>query len=51
MEFLSRLSQNLLEMLNDNEYCDINIEVGNDLNVKIFRAHVILNYRSKNFVN
>jgi hypothetical protein len=46
-KLLSQLSQNLLETLNDNEYYDITIEVGNDPNVKIFRAHmVILNYRS-----
>jgi len=48
--FLSRLSQNLLEILNDNEYYDITIEVGNDPHVKIFRAHmVILDYRSPYF--
>ncbi|POG73416.1 hypothetical protein GLOIN_2v1586307, partial [Rhizophagus irregularis DAOM 181602=DAOM 197198] len=46
-KFLSKLSQNLLEILNDDEYYDITIEVGNDPDVKIFRAHmVILNYRS-----
>ncbi|EXX78497.1 uncharacterized protein OCT59_020968 [Rhizophagus irregularis] len=46
-KFLSKLSQNLLEILNDEEYYDITIEVGNDPSVKIFRAHmVILNYRS-----
>ncbi|CAB4421438.1 unnamed protein product [Rhizophagus irregularis] len=46
-KFLSELSQNLLEILNDEEYYDITIEVGNDPDVKIFRAHmVILNYRS-----
>ena len=46
-KLLSKLSQNLLEILNDEEYYDITIEVGNDPNVKIFRAHmVILNYRS-----
>ncbi|GBC12372.1 carbohydrate-binding module family 13 protein [Rhizophagus irregularis DAOM 181602=DAOM 197198] len=46
-KFLSKLSQNLLEILNDEEYYDITIEVGNDPNVKTFRAHmVILNYRS-----
>ncbi|CAB4421484.1 unnamed protein product [Rhizophagus irregularis] len=45
--FLSKLSQNLLEILDDEEYYDITIEVGNDPNLKIFRAHmVILNYRS-----
>ena len=45
--FLPKLSQNLLEILEDNEYYDITIEVGNDPHVKIFRAHmVILNYRS-----
>jgi hypothetical protein len=33
--------------LDDDEYYDINIEVGNDPYVKIFHAHmVILNYRS-----
>ena len=46
MEFLTKLSQNLLEILND-EYYDITIEVGKDPYVKIFRAHmVILYYRS-----
>ena len=46
-KFLTNLSQNLLEILNDEEYYDITIEVGNDPHVKIFRAHmVILNYRS-----
>ena len=46
-KFLPKLSQNLLEILDDNEYYDINIEVGNDPYVKIFHAHmVILNYRS-----
>ena len=46
-KLLPKLSQNLLEILNDDEYYDINIEVGNDPFVKIFRAHmVILHYRS-----
>src|SRR2546421_9915213 len=46
-EFLPELSQNLLEILNDDGYYDITIEVGNDPYVKIFRAHmVILNCRS-----
>ena len=46
-KFLTKLSENLLEILNDEEYCDIIIEVGNDPYVKVFRAHmVILNYRS-----
>jgi hypothetical protein len=46
-KFLPNLSQNLLEILEDNEFYDITIEVGNDPYVKIFRAHmVILNYRS-----
>ena len=46
-KLLSELSQDLLEILNDEEYYDITIEVGNDPHVKIFRAHmVILNYRS-----
>src|SRR4051794_21526065 len=46
-QFLPKLSQNLLEILDDDEYHDISIEVGNDPYVKVFRAHmVILNYRS-----
>ena len=46
-KFLPKLSQNLLEILDDNEYYDITIEVGNDPYVKIFRAHmIILYYRS-----
>ena len=46
-KFLPKLSQNLLEILNDDEYYDINIEVGDDPYVKIFHAHMnILNYRS-----
>jgi hypothetical protein len=46
-KFLPKLSQNLLKILDDNEYYDITIEVGNDPYVKIFRAHmVILYYRS-----
>ncbi|RIA86288.1 hypothetical protein C1645_779938 [Glomus cerebriforme] len=47
MEFFSSLSQNYIEILEDDEYYDITIEVGNDPNVKIFRAHmIILCYRS-----
>ncbi|RIA94269.1 hypothetical protein C1645_818259 [Glomus cerebriforme] len=46
-KFLSKLSQNLLEILDDDEYYDVTIEVGNDPYVKVFRAHmIILNYRS-----
>ena len=46
-KFLSKLSQNLLEILDDDEYYDITIEIGNDPYVKVFRAHmVILYYRS-----
>jgi hypothetical protein len=46
-KLLPKLSQNLLEILNDEEYYDITIEVGNDPYIKIFRAHmVILHYRS-----
>ena len=40
-------SQNYIELLEDDEYYDITIEVGEDPNVKIFRAHMnILCYRS-----
>jgi hypothetical protein len=46
-QFFSGLSQNYIEILEDNEYYDITIEVGEDPNVKIFRAHIIiLCYRS-----
>ncbi|GES93521.1 hypothetical protein GLOIN_2v1782772 [Rhizophagus clarus] len=46
-QFLSKLSQNYIELLEDNEYYDITIEVGEDPNVKILRAHMnILCYRS-----
>ena len=46
-KLLPKLSQNLLEILNDEEYYDITIEVGNDHYIKIFRSHmIILCYRS-----
>ncbi|RIA96300.1 BTB/POZ protein [Glomus cerebriforme] len=47
-KLLPKLSQNLLDILNDDdEYYDITIEVGNDPYAKIFRAHIaILYYRS-----
>ncbi|PKY14656.1 POZ domain-containing protein, partial [Rhizophagus irregularis] len=47
-KLLPNLSQNLLEILNDDdEYYDITIEVGTDPYVRVFRAHmVILYYRS-----
>ncbi|UZO13247.1 uncharacterized protein OCT59_004751 [Rhizophagus irregularis] len=45
--YLSKLSQNLLDVLNDEEFYDIIIEVGKNPYVKIFRTHVvILYYRS-----
>jgi hypothetical protein len=43
-KLLPKLSQNLLEILNDEEYYDIIIEVGNDPYVKIFRAHMVKIY-------
>ncbi len=39
-QFLLKLSQNYIELLEDNEYYDVTIEVGKDPNVKIFRAHM-----------
>ena len=36
---LLNLSQNILELLKDNDY-DIKIEVGKDDNVKIFHVHI-----------
>jgi hypothetical protein len=44
---LPRLSQDFLKILNDEEYYDITIEVGNEDCTRVFRAHkVILYYRS-----
>src|ERR1043165_9383791 len=49
-QFLSQLFQNFIDMLKDDEYCDITVEVEQDAAVKIFRAHmVILSYRSGYF--
>jgi hypothetical protein len=46
-QFFSKLSQNYIELLKDDEFYDVTIEVGEDPNVKIFRAHMnILFYRS-----
>ena len=46
-QFFTRLCKNYIEVLEDDEYYDITIEVGEDPNVKIFRAHmIILCYRS-----
>ena len=46
-QFFPKLSQNYIEILEDDEYYDVTIEVGDDPNVKIFRAHmIILCYRS-----
>ena len=46
-QFFSKLSQDYIELLKDDEYYDITIEVGEDPNVKIFRAHMnILCHRS-----
>ncbi|CAI2166565.1 3556_t:CDS:2 [Funneliformis geosporum] len=46
-KLLPKLLQNLLDILDDDEYYDVTIEVGEDPYVKIFRAHiVILYYRS-----
>jgi hypothetical protein len=47
IQFFPKLSQNFIELLDDDEYYDITIEVGEDPNAKIFRAHTgILCYRS-----
>ncbi|GES93501.1 hypothetical protein GLOIN_2v1868421 [Rhizophagus clarus] len=46
-QFFSKLSKNYIELLKEDEYYDITIEVGEDPNVKVFRAHMnILCYRS-----
>jgi len=46
-QFFPKLSQNYIEILEDDKYYDITIEVGKDPDVRIFRAHmIILCYRS-----
>ena len=46
-QFFSNLSRNYIEILEDSEIYDVTIEVGEDPNVKIFRAHMnILCHRS-----
>ncbi|EXX57569.1 hypothetical protein RirG_206010 [Rhizophagus irregularis DAOM 197198w] len=48
--FFATLSQNYIELLEDDEYYDTTIEVGEDPYVKIFRTHMnILCYRSPYF--
>jgi len=43
-KLLLKLSENLLEILDDEEYYDIKIEVGKDPYVKVFRAHMVILY-------
>ncbi|CAB4440709.1 unnamed protein product [Rhizophagus irregularis] len=38
---LPNYHKNLLDILNDEEYYDITVEVGNDPYIKIFRAHMV----------
>ena len=46
-QFFPKLSQNYIEILDDEEHYDVIIEVGKDTNMKEFRAHtIILRYRS-----
>jgi hypothetical protein len=46
--FLPEISQTLLEILNDDEYYDVIVEVGKEPYIKMFLAHmVILHYRSE----
>ncbi|RHZ58574.1 hypothetical protein Glove_372g33 [Diversispora epigaea] len=49
-KFLDKLTQNLSELLDDKDECNVIIEVGNELDKKTFTAHsVILRYRSSYF--
>jgi hypothetical protein len=43
-QFFPKLSQNYVNLLEDNEYYDVTIEMGKDSNVKIFRAHMNILY-------
>ncbi|GET65720.1 carbohydrate-binding module family 13 protein [Rhizophagus irregularis DAOM 181602=DAOM 197198] len=47
---LTKLSQNLLEILNDEEYYDVTIEVGNDPYIKIFHAHMVILHDRSNYL-
>ncbi|GES90281.1 BTB/POZ protein [Rhizophagus clarus] len=49
-QFFPNLSQNYIEILEDDEYYDVTIEVGEDPNVKIFRAHMIILYHRSPFL-
>ena len=40
IQIFSKLSENYIELLKDDEYYDVTVEVGEDPNVKIFRAHM-----------
>src|SRR6266511_1639566 len=42
VQFFPKLSQNYIEILDDDEYYDLTIEVGKDPDVKIFRTHMII---------
>jgi hypothetical protein len=49
-EFFSRLSQSYINILNDEKHHDITIEVGEEPNVKIFRAHMIVLFHRSPFL-
>ncbi|GBC03054.1 hypothetical protein RclHR1_04970008 [Rhizophagus clarus] len=49
-QFFPNLSQNYIEILEDDEYYDVTIEIGEDPNVKIFRAHLIILYYRSSFL-
>ncbi|RIB28428.1 hypothetical protein C2G38_1492314 [Gigaspora rosea] len=52
LEFFKKLSNNYLELLDDEEDFNVIINVGESSNAKIFRAHsAILKYRSLYFRN
>ena len=49
-QFFSRLSQNCIDILNDEQHYDIKIEVGKDQNVKTFGAHTIFLFHRSPFL-
>ncbi|GBB90174.1 hypothetical protein RclHR1_17050002 [Rhizophagus clarus] len=49
-QFLSSLSQNFINILKDEKYYDVTIEVGEDPNVKTFRAHMTILYHRSAFL-
>ena len=49
-KFFPRLSQNYIDVLNDEQHYDITIEVGKDQNIRTFGAHTIILFHRSPFL-